>query len=179
MGTTKMEAERQRYKMLELRLKGKTYRQIGEKLGCTAQNVHKEIQQAFKERPIENIEEVRQLELDRLDRMIEPLEDNVNRGDVRHVEAMLKLMDRRAKLLGLNAPERLEIAGELDPKVIVQTTIERLVKNNEWRSLLISELGREGHIENKLIVEDGKLTYSKEKPKLLQPKKKKKKRYTE
>lgn len=96
---------------LELRKRGLSYRAIGEKLEVdhtTAyKDVMKELSRLAKERD-GKLEELRQLELERLDMLLLALEPMARVGDTSAVTAYLKTMERRAKYLGLDAPEKHE-----------------------------------------------------------------------
>lgn len=54
---------------------------------------------------------VLRIELERLDRLMEALWPRAVSGDDAAIDRVLKLMDRRAKYLGLNAPEGLAVSG--------------------------------------------------------------------
>ena len=56
-------------------------------------------------------EHVRTLELQRLDELMVQPYQAACRGDLRAVDAVLKIMDRRAQLLGLDAPRKQEHSG--------------------------------------------------------------------
>jgi hypothetical protein len=53
-------------------------------------------------------EELRTLECARLDHYLRKLRSHINRGSFRAIESALKVATRRARLLGLDAPERRE-----------------------------------------------------------------------
>lgn len=109
--------ERQRV-ALELRKQGFTYEEIGTHLGVTRQAAHQMVKRAIKvisEEVHETADDVLQIELQRLDRMLIrlwrqafPKDEN---AEVNHriVETMLKIMDRRAKYLGLDAATKHEV----------------------------------------------------------------------
>ncbi|HKJ76511.1 MAG TPA: hypothetical protein VKA64_04830, partial [Gammaproteobacteria bacterium] len=59
----------------------------------------------------EDAEEVKRLELERLDRMLLSLWPKVTNGDPQAVEKALKVSERRARLLGIDAPTRGELSG--------------------------------------------------------------------
>lgn len=92
---------------LELRLSGFSYSQIAEKLGYSSRAAaFKAVSNAMKRTLREPAEKVRELELDRLDELLKSLW--YYRGRVDYVDRILKVMERRARLLGLDAPERFE-----------------------------------------------------------------------
>lgn len=96
---------------LDLRKRGLSYRAIGEKLNVdpkTAYNdVMSELGRLAKQRD-GKVEELRELELERLDMLITALEPMARVGDPSAVNSFLKCMERRAKYLGLDAPAKFE-----------------------------------------------------------------------
>lgn len=111
---------------LDLRKRGFSYRDIGEKLGVSHgqayNDVMKELSRLAKERD-GSLEELRQLELERLDGLITALEPMARVGDTAAVNAYLKVMERRAKYLGLDAPDKFE-----DVTKMTDEQLEQLVK---------------------------------------------------
>jgi len=93
-------------KALELRRKGKSYPDIADELGVSLSTayryVNNELERLARERKMEG-EKVLEIEIARLDRITEAIAEKVEAGSLDHVETFLKVMDRRAKLLGLNA----------------------------------------------------------------------------
>lgn len=57
----------------------------------------------------------RQLELDRLDHYLLSLAERVDRGEPRAIEVAIKVGERRARLLGIDAPVRAEVTVEEAP----------------------------------------------------------------
>jgi len=108
-------AERYR-KALELRKAGATYDQIAAQLGYSAKAAARHaVQAAIKEIIREPAEEVIQLELSRLDAMLLGCWTKAKSGDVHCIDRALRIMERRASYLGIDAPKRssTEMAGEL------------------------------------------------------------------
>jgi hypothetical protein len=103
---------------VELKIGGATWQQIADRLGYDSRasaytDVRRALQQSVAELAIPR-EEYRQLELDRLDEMQNALWSKVLEGDTKAIDTSLRLMDRRAKLLGLDAPTRTEGVLTLD-----------------------------------------------------------------
>lgn len=95
---------------LALRLKGYTYYQIGTKLKVSYVSAWHYVQEAMKtarEEMSEDVEKVRDLEVNRLDAMLE--RHWPRRQDPRTSDTILKIMDRRAKLLGLDVPTKTDV----------------------------------------------------------------------
>ena len=115
-------AAERRIKAFELRKAGATFKQIAEQLGCSEQHCHKvvteELQRLNKHRA-ELGEEVTRMELERLDTMLLGLWQRAKKGDERAVDATLKIMARRAKLCGLDAPTKIEQTGDVTLSVIL------------------------------------------------------------
>lgn len=94
------------FKAYEMRLKGHSYAEIAKKLGITVAmaNIYiKEGLAVIKDECSEKVEEMRQLELERLDNLL--LAHWPNRSLPRHADIILKLQERRAKLAGLDIPQ--------------------------------------------------------------------------
>ena len=94
---------------LALRKQGYTLEEIAEQVGyANASGAWKAIDRALRKIIKEPAEELLKLECERLDAMLKSLWPFVLRGSARHVEVALKVMDRRAGYLGLDAPKQVE-----------------------------------------------------------------------
>jgi hypothetical protein len=97
---------------LELRKAGATYQQIADQLGyACAKGAHKAVQSALKATLREPADEVRELEIARLDAALLAIWRRVQGGDEKAIGRLLGIMERRARLLGLDAPKRSEFSG--------------------------------------------------------------------
>jgi transposase-like protein len=96
--------ERQRA-VLDLRLQGRTYREIAGELGMSSSQAHRLADEALADFVAEPAEQVRKLELARLDRLYSVAAPAAERGDMMALAACLKVQERRAKLLGLDSAE--------------------------------------------------------------------------
>lgn len=108
-------------KALEMRKAGATFEQIGNALGITPQGAHRAVKRALRriiEKSDEAAEEIRRLELERLDAMLLALWPQAKRGNLGAVDRILRIMERRAKLLGLDAPKAVDITTDGGPIVI-------------------------------------------------------------
>lgn len=109
-------AERQR-KALELRKGGATYEQIAKSLGLADKsNARQDVQAAILAIIEEPAKEVLRLELDRCDAMLLGLWQKAKSGDGAAVDRVLRIMDRRACYLGLDAPKKQEHSGSIETK---------------------------------------------------------------
>ena len=99
---------------LEFRKQGHPYWQIGNQLGMTEEGARQCVLRALKrlrETVTESSIEVLEMELGRLDDMWKGLEKRARSGDVFAVDRCLRIQDRRAKYLGLDAAIRAELSG--------------------------------------------------------------------
>lgn len=95
-----------RARAVELRKAGATYEQIGQQLGITRQSAHAHVVEAMRQVAQETSEtaaDVIQLELARLDQMLTGLWAQARQGVPVAVDRVLRIMERRARLLGLDA----------------------------------------------------------------------------
>lgn len=96
------EAFEHRAKALELRRKGYSYDAIGEALGITQQSAHALVQRTLRAIIREPGEDVIAMERERLDAMHRALADRIEEGDVAAIDRGLAIMQRRARLEGLD-----------------------------------------------------------------------------
>lgn len=99
-----------RDKCLSLRRLGMSYAEVAKQVGLSRGGAYKAVQTALDEIRAsyrETAAEVLELELDRLDEMTRALSNKVGYGDPQAVTAALRVMERRAKLLGLDAPQKI------------------------------------------------------------------------
>ncbi|MDD2556630.1 MAG: hypothetical protein PHN17_09910 [Syntrophaceticus sp.] len=107
---------------MDLRKKGLTYKQIGSELKCSEQRAWKIVSTELKKIHLkisEDAEEVKTLELQRLDTLYEAViqkaisipEDgeDVKEVNLYAIDRCLRIMERRAKLLGLDSPDKVEV----------------------------------------------------------------------
>lgn len=97
---------------LALRAEGLSYAKIASRMGVSSATAYKWVKKALgrlQEKLAERAELVWRLELERLDELQAALWGKAQDGDVKAVMAILRIMERRAKLYGLDAPDRLEV----------------------------------------------------------------------
>jgi len=90
-----------------LRMSGLTFAEIGSDMGITAQASYKLVKKeidAYRIQHIEEIENARTLEAERLDALTAGLWKKAVSGHHGAINCMLKIMERRAKMLGLDGP---------------------------------------------------------------------------
>ena len=102
-------AEDLRQRALNLRRSGASFQSIADQLGIGKSTAHKCVTTALAAVRRENYslaEEVMVLEANRLDAMQLGIWPAVLQGDLPAIQTVLKIMERRAKLLGLDAPTK-------------------------------------------------------------------------
>jgi len=107
--STRLRASQRRLRCLELRKAGKTYTEIGAEIGITASGAYRAVareMQRLAETARDTAVQVRDLELDRLDALQAASWGKAMDGDATATNAILRIMERRARLLGLDAPEK-------------------------------------------------------------------------
>lgn len=111
-GAAQIASER-RLKAFDLRKRGYSYRAIGKALGVSEAQSHRDIQRVM--RQLEKLEleaasQYRQMELERLNDLLKSVYSAALDGDISAVQTALKISESRRKLLGLDSPERSEVA---------------------------------------------------------------------
>jgi hypothetical protein len=103
-------AERAR-QALELRKAGVQYADIAATLKfASASGAYRAVSRALARLTAEPAAELRKMELLRLDRMLQAIWDPVLKGNQGAIDRALKICERRAKLLGLDAPQKIQEA---------------------------------------------------------------------
>lgn len=123
-----------------LRARSLTYQQIADQLGITKASAHEAVKRALRDTLEEPAADVRLMELTKLDHMetivlgiLERLHITVSNGNVMRldgqpipdagpvlaaVDRLVKIQDRRSKLLGLDAPVKADIGGKLTYEIV-------------------------------------------------------------
>lgn len=95
---------------VQLREAGLTFQQISEQVGCSVSRAHQYVENELdrlNEKASESAETLRRLEAERLDRATTGIWSHVKRGDYKAIDRLIKIMERRAKLFGLDGPTKL------------------------------------------------------------------------
>ncbi len=104
---------------LQLRLEGLTHREIAARLGIAPSSAYKRVRHALdavNERNAAAAERLRTLELLRLDALQDAIWDKALEGEAQSLSRVLTIMERRAKLLGLDAPTSTRRQAALSPQ---------------------------------------------------------------
>lgn len=105
----RVEAEQEmKAKALELRKAGATYDQIARQLGYHNRgNAYRAVKTALQDITLELAEEVRDMELARLDTALLAIWPEVRKGSLPHIDRFLKIQNQRAQYLGLYSPVKI------------------------------------------------------------------------
>jgi len=96
---------------LKLRSRGFTYQQIADSMGVSKQGAWDRVKRALADIPREAAEEYRALECERLDALLAVATHQALTGkrSLFAIDRCIMIMDRRAKLLGLDAPIKSQV----------------------------------------------------------------------
>ncbi len=113
-------------KALDLRIAGANYRQIARELDIANATAYGDVQEELGRLDTRNgqkAERLRDLEARRLDLLTLSLAPGIKLGDPRAISAAVRIMERRARLFGLDAPT--QIAGPDGQAIAVQIIHQR------------------------------------------------------
>lgn len=106
-----------RIEALDLRKAGCAYAAIGKQLKVSGEQARIDVMTALKtlaEHQDTETAEYRNLELERLDRMLLAVWGDALKGHLGAIDRALKISERRARLMGLDAPVKQELSGGLN-----------------------------------------------------------------
>jgi len=115
-----------RAQALELRAMGLTYEQIAERLKYSSrQSAHRDIHTALDNLVSAPAKELLAEELSRLERLLQGVWADARKGDPHKVNTVLRILDMRARYLGLYSPERIQAEVRIDDPIrVAQSIIE-------------------------------------------------------
>lgn len=119
--------EAAQWQALDLRIKGLSYRRIAETMLVSTPTAFRYVQSAqasLREAIREKAEELRDLELARLDALTETYHPRAVEGDMAAAALCIKVSESRRKLLGIDAPteQRVEVTTAQPPALIIETS---------------------------------------------------------
>jgi hypothetical protein len=121
----RLEAAEKQRKALELRKAGTPFEVIARELGYRGpSSAYNAVMSALRKTLQEPADEVRNLELTRLDNLLLKLWHRALAGRYTAIDRVLKILERRAKLLGLDAPVKVE--GDLRGVVAVHSSVKEM-----------------------------------------------------
>ena len=105
-------AQAHRAQALQLRMGGASYSEIAAQMGSSsAATAFKQVRAALREMLQEPADAVREMELARYDRLMAAHWPAALRGDIQASAMVLRIMERRAALLGLDAPKKIDLTA--------------------------------------------------------------------
>jgi len=111
---------------LELRKAGASYKAIAERVGFkNAARAYEAVKAALQKTLRPPADELRQMECERLDALLLALWPQAHQGNHGAIDRVLKIMERRARLLGLDAPTKTDLTTDGQRLVIEYV--------NDWR----------------------------------------------
>lgn len=88
----------------DLRLRGKSYRQISAELGISVGTAHRWVAEVTELVILPNVEEVRKHEVDRLMRYLDKLDARIEEGDDKAIGLAVKVSEALRRMLGVDMP---------------------------------------------------------------------------
>lgn len=139
-GRNRAEVAEQAARAYELRLRGHTVAEVARELGCSTATVTKRVEEFIAQTVLPQADRLRRIETDRLDELwrraweiLEAEHPYLYRGEhvvlddqkvydsgpkLAAMDRLLRIMERRAKLLGLDMPAKVEVQAPPDPAEI-------------------------------------------------------------
>jgi transposase len=122
----------------ELRLSGKTYRQIGAELGVSHVTAMKWVTEHLSNVTLPLVDEVRKQEVDRMQRQLDRLEEQSEQGDLKAIGLIVKISERLCKMLGADIPVVQTV--EHVEKAQIDKDIQKLLEDMSERNRAAKEL---------------------------------------
>jgi len=114
--------------VLSLRRLGFTFDQIAKQLGyASSSGAYNAYRRACLKIIYEEVEETRKMEMDRLDNAQMRIMTGVNNGNIAAINTLLRIMERRARLLGLDQPMKAQVEVTNYDTSSIDAEVSRLV----------------------------------------------------
>lgn len=133
-------------KALELRKAGETYETIGKAIGTNASGAWEVVYRALLRVVKEPGEAVLKLELSRLDALARACWGPAIEGDYQAIATWLRIAERRAKLLGLDAAQKHTITNGAEEGDVMASAVQSLLSDPEGRALVLAELEKQRNV---------------------------------
>jgi len=131
-GDRKVRALNKKLQALQLRRAGFSYDIIAERLGYASRSgAYKAVMTALRETLKEPAEELRRLQLDRLDALLASIWNEARDGEKVAVSCVLKIMERMDKLRGLESPDKIEIRHKVDVAEMSDEELVSIIRGRE------------------------------------------------
>ena len=131
-GSLRARRERERL-AVELRIEGCTFGQIGARLGVSDRMASRIFHRAMDRVLREPVGQLVDLEAARLDALWAAMWPRALAGSARHAEVCVRICERRARLLGLDQPGKLEMRMSVEEVDALDREIEQLLAQRDGR----------------------------------------------
>lgn len=122
----------------DLRTAGLTYEEIAGSLQLSGKaQAYRIVQRALRRIPAESVLELRQIEAERLEAMTQILWPEVRQGNIKGIHALLKVMERRSRLMGLDVP--VSAPPPIEGAPVVSAEVERLIEQAAFFEDLVAD----------------------------------------
>ena len=129
-GRERLTAAERRKRAVELRKLGLSYQKIADQLGVSQSGAHKMVTTALQQLNIKTAEDaavVRRLELERLDEWLVRIAKELQDGNILPaIDRGIRIMDRRARLLGLDIPVKRDDFDPTEKAMEVSTAVRAM-----------------------------------------------------
>ncbi len=127
----KLEIQMRKSEAIQLRISGMSYRQIADAMHCSDSRAHEMVQEALRDIPAPDVEALRKEQDAMIRSLYLALVPRINKGEPRAIEVALKLLERLAKLHGLDAPTKQII------EVITEEAVDKAIRELEEQLRLL------------------------------------------
>ena len=118
---------------VQMRAEGATFPQIGEALGISRQAASGLVRRTIQRVEGDAVNKYRMLWNARLEADYKKLDDAADEGDVQAIAVRIRISERAAKLLGLDAPTQIEHSGSLDVTQLGDDELRAIVEASRSR----------------------------------------------
>lgn len=141
-GMTAEDRARELESMIRMRRAGATYGAIAEEIGISRENVYIKIRDEIRRMPREQVDELRTMEVLRLDHAEEKLQAGIRTGHVPSIRALIALSESRRRLLGLDMPQQHEVKVSREEESLIDQLAEALTtqQNRQAREARADEV---------------------------------------
>ena len=100
----KLTASQRKIAAVKFRVMGYNFHQIAQAIGCSEQQARNYVAKAMAESQSKNVEELRGIQNEQLNYMLSKVWSQIDNGSLWAVDRGIKILERQAKLNGLDAP---------------------------------------------------------------------------
>lgn len=129
-GMTEEERQEEVWAMLHMRRGGASYAAIAAQHGLNVKTVHEKITAALRDIPKDEAAELRMLESQKLDYAETRLAGAIKVGDVKAINALIRISESRRKLLGLDMPEQHEVKISREEETLIDQLAAALAERD-------------------------------------------------